>query len=322
MPLNRTFTASWRDAYISTSELTIAGERALVYRAAERGDLVRIVRGVYLPKGKWDELITPEARHLARIRATAIRFPDAIFSHLSAAVLWGMPIVGTPLNLPHVFADRASGGRSMTGLVRHCTGVPDDAVQIDGIRVASMARTVVDVAAAAKMSTAVAVADFALRSLRDSERGVAAMRVQRDELLSLVEAVPLSSGAARCRRSVEFADGRSGSPGESVSRVGIDRLGFPPPELQVPFRDHAGLIGIVDFWWEDYQKIGEFDGFGKYLREELRAGEDAGQVVVREKLREDRLRAPGRGVTRWGWSTAASLPQLGAHLVRAGLRPR
>ncbi len=96
--------------------------------------------------------------------------------------------------------------------------------------------------------------------------------------------------------------------------------GLPTPMLQQEFRDHRGLIGIVDFWWPEFGLIGEFDGLGKYTREEMLAGRSPAEAVVAEKLREDRLRALGPRVVRWGWETAISPPRLADTLRRAGLR--
>ena len=127
-------------------------------------------------------------------------------------------------------------------------------------------------------------------------------------------------GVALCGGVIDFADGCSASPGESLSRVAIHAAGLPAPELQMSFYDRRGFIGTVDFWWPEYRLIGEFDGKGKYLREEYTHGRTASQIVMEEKEREDRLRALGNGVTRWGWSIARSGPRLRAHLMEAGLR--
>lgn len=64
-------------------------------------------------------------------------------------------------------------------------------------------------------------------------------------------------------------------------------LRFPRPRLQVEHRDEAGF---VDFQWEGV--IGEFDGAEKYGPAYSDSPEAMQQVLVREKTREDRLRAP------------------------------
>jgi hypothetical protein len=96
--------------------------------------------------------------------------------------------------------------------------------------------------------------------------------------------------------------------------------GLPAPILQKEFRDGAGLIGYVDFWWPEFELIGEFDGLGKYTRTEMLAGRSPAEVVIAEKVREDRLRALGPRVVRWGWESAISPPRLAEVLRRAGLR--
>jgi hypothetical protein len=97
------------------------------------------------------------------------------------------------------------------------------------------------------------------------------------------------------------------------------RLGAPSPILQQRFDDEGGLIGFVDFWWPTQKVVGEFDGRGKYLRDEFTRGKTTAEVVLDEKRREDRLRGLGFRVVRWGWSEAQSLPALERKLASAGL---
>ena len=68
--------------------------------------------------------------------------------------------------------------------------------------------------------------------------------------------------------------------------------------LQYKVYDGARLIGITDFAWPEYGLLGEFDGKIKYGRL-LEPGEDPGEVVFREKQREDKIReVTGMGMIR------------------------
>lgn len=67
-------------------------------------------------------------------------------------------------------------------------------------------------------------------------------------------------GVARARRVAAFADARSGSPLESISRVAFDHYGLPAPILQATI----GGYERADLLWEMFRVIGE----GK--RDELR----------------------------------------------------
>jgi hypothetical protein len=88
-----------------------------------------------------------------------------------------------------------------------------------------------------------------------------------------------------------------------VTRVQFFRYGIPMPQLQYRVVDHNGvLVGIADFGWEEFRHLGEFDGKVKYQRL-LRPGESPSDSVVREKRREDRMRASLRGMTRFTWAS-------------------
>lgn len=128
-------------------------------------------------------------------------------------------------------------------------------------------------------------------------------------------------GAGAARRVIGFANGLSGSPGESLSRVRIHELRFPAPILQQGFIDARGRI-IVDFWWPGFNLAGEFDGLVKYHRAEYMSGQTIEDVVVKEKLREDRLRRVGPSVSRWIWAEASRVRPLDAILTQAGLPRR
>ena len=314
--------SSWHDSLISVGWHRRTGTEQVYYAALEAGRLHRLGPGVAMSSELWDAL-KPEAQHRAVVRATWMRYPsEGPYSHLSAVALWELPILDPLPPRAEVLAPRTTGGRSRRGLARHCLGVPDRIEQIDGLPVTELARSVIDACAVSSFSAGVALADAALAGAAPGFGTVASIRTTGEELLAEFEAATFSAGRARCRRVLDFADGRSGSAGESWSRAAIHFLGFPPPQLQVRFADAFGLIGVVDFYWEEYGVIGEFDGFGKYLREELRNGRTAAQVVVDEKVREDRLRACGPRVTRWGWSELRSFGMLERKLRAAGLPQR
>ena len=102
---------------------------------------------------------------------------------------------------------------------------------------------------------------------------------------------------------MSFADGRSESPGESLTRIALVEALLPLPELQVEFRRGDGsLVARPDFTYREQRTVVEFDGMRKY-RSDVPEGDDAGEVVWREKKREDALRELfGVEVVRVTWA--------------------
>lgn len=175
------------------------------------------------------------------------------------------------------------------------------------LKVTTIARTIVDLAAAQPFRFALAPADHALRMGGTSPADL------------LDQCVSLTRGRRRAQRVVDFADPGAGSAGESLSRGVIHELGFPAPTLQ---SRHVidGSAYYTDFEWPDFGVIGEFDGMGKYLREEYLQGRSTADAVLEEKRRENRLRrATGSTVARWEWMDALNITPLRDILIEAGL---
>jgi hypothetical protein len=293
----------------TSDSLRLDVDARLIRRAAHNGRAIRVKRGAYFPQDAWQRML-PESQHLVRVVAVAESHSRPIFSHWSAAALHGLPVVGPWPTDVHVASARASGGRSETGVRRHCRGLEaGDWTEVDGIRVTTIERTIVDLALAQPFRFAVAPADYALRL------GL----TTRAALEAHLDASGAFRGRGRAQRVVAFASPFGTSPGESLSRGGIHELGFPVPQLQVEHRS-PGKVAFTDFEWPEYRLFGEFDGRGKYLKAELRGGLTVQEAVLAEKVREDWLRrTTGFACARWEWSDALALLPMGRILVEAGL---
>lgn len=286
-------------------------------RAARRGTELRVARGVYLSQQAWQSL-QPRERYLMRVRAVAeTRRNPPVVSHWSAAAIHGLSIAGTWPATVHTTAGPNSTSRSRGGVVRHIRRLDEaDVTRVDGILVTSVSRTVLDIAAMASFRDAVTMADSALHV--DRFRRWRPLTT-REELLQLWERTLPFRGHRRCRMVIQFAQPGADTPIESISRVNMWLIGCPQPLLQIRFSDHLGVIGDTDFYWKDHRLIGEADGDVKYLDPRYRGGRSADEVVLNEKVREDRLRGTGESVTRWRWRTADEPSALRRHLVHAGL---
>lgn len=277
-------------------------------RMRSAGRLVPLRPGAYA--GADDErLSTPESRHLLAVLAALPQLgPGAVVSHASAAVLHGLPLWATPLDRVHVTRNRRSGGRRSRYLHLHAAALDVDEVEVVGdVLVTSVARTIVDLARELPFEPALVPADAALhREL-----------VTAIELQDAVERASNRRGNTAARRVVALADGGGQSPGETRSRVALMRAGVPVPRLQRAVHSrHGSLIGVVDFDWDAHATVGEFDGQVKYGRV-LRPGQDPGEVVFDEKVREDALRDEGRKVVRWIWADLQRFAVVVERLERA-----
>ena len=284
-------------------------------RATAAGRAIRLHTGVYASSASWKQLDSDDRR---RVRAVAVGLGSRtrpVISHGSAAALHGVPMLGTA-DLPvHVLASKAAGTRTEGAIRRHATAHPELEIEVvDGVARTRLARSVVEHCATVRFVAAVMAIDWAIR-----EHPVECSPHRLAELAATLEMV---RGRANFERALRFADARSESAGESLSRAAIHQLGFPVPDLQKQFFDKRGFIGRTDFWWPEFNVFGEFDGMGKYLRDEFTKGRTAAEVVVDEKWREDRIRATGPSGVRWGWSDAMQPAVLHGILLQAGLPTR
>jgi hypothetical protein len=274
-------------------------------RLVRKGGLGRLRRGAYvngtLPADA-------AATHHLLIRATmsGLRRP-AVVSHQSAAVLLGLPLWDVPLDRVHVTRRPRAWNDTGRVLCCHVARLRDnEVVEIDGMQVTGPVRTALDLARSLPHEAAVVALDAALRL------GLVAPETLRTRLFDIAGTPGSRSGA----RAVLFADGRSESVGESRSRVILHRWKLDPSSLQFEVCGGDGsMIGRTDFAWEQQRLVGEFDGRVKYGRL-LRPGEEAGDVVFREKRREDAIRDEGWGVIRWTWSDLHRPDRFAARIRR------
>jgi hypothetical protein len=300
------------EGLIRTHDLRELGVHPSVVQRLERqGVLVRVRTGVYAKRDEWQALSRDERyRRLVIATAGAARHP-LVVSHRAAAVMHRLPLLGPAPTLVEAATPERGGGRRTAHVLGHRAGPAPTVETIDGVTCTSLLRTLIDVAVSQPLVRSVPMLDVALA------RGVgrSAMRME-------LEHVDPVRGRAKAEHAIAFADARSGSPGESVSRVRIHETGFVVPELQVRFDRILGSFALVDFYWRGIRLIGEFDGRVKYSRSRELSGLDPAQVVYDEKLREDALRGTGERMVRWGWSTAWAARELHRLLTGFGVPRR
>lgn len=221
--------------------------------------------------------------------------------------------------------ERRPGGRSRAGLKYHGLGVDLDPSIIDDVTVTSLTRTLLDVAAQPSFSRAVAMVDAGIRPAEEGSflHTLGMPQPPREHLLLLHEQRLPHFASTRAGRVLEFADDRSGSPGESLFRCQCHVLGLPAPELQVPFSDEDGLIGYADFYWRHLGLVVEIDGDVKYsAQRKYQLDLTPEQILLAEKKREDRMRRVVKDFARPPMTTVRDRRRLAGFLARHGLVPQ
>jgi very-short-patch-repair endonuclease len=278
--------------------------RSDVRRFVRCGQWILLRRGVYITASGLARADGDANRRLA-LDVSALRLAlewDAVAGGMTAARLWGFELLSmhVPRTLVVVTDDPDAVARSRADYVVRTAALPVGHRAIrHGVPVTSAARTALDLARTSPFVHGVVAVDSALR-LR---------LVTVSELEVVLADGARWPGIERARRVVKFADMRSESVLESVSRVAMHEQGIAMPRTQVVIGDAR-----VDFLWDDVRVVGEADGLGKYEPSGARTTRD---IVRAEKRREEQLADAGFEVVRWGWEDARNPPRLARRLRAA-----
>lgn len=278
---------------VTAAEAAALGVSRETLRSLVRaGVLTRVARGAYLQTAARDALEHDSARHLITARAILRLHPTGwVASHVTAAVVWGLPVLSATLDRVHVAHAEPVGSvrRHDAFTVHRCPGT-EVIVRRDGIPTVDPAHAVVGVALLGPLHSAVMAIDgaFRLGMLSDATVDAALARFRNVH------------GIGRARRAFALSDPRAESPGESWLRLILQDLGYRViPQHRL--RDADGLVGYVDFYLPELGVVIEFDGKVKYSGT-LRHGQSPSDAVIAERGRERRIRKLGYGVGRVMWN--------------------
>ncbi len=271
----------------TTAQALAAGfDEREILRRRKTGTWTRLRRGVYVETAlvSDDEVL----HHLLHFRAALLCLQAPVTaSHITSAALHRVALLDPDFSLVHITREGSGSARIEAGIQHHDAALPaSQLTKVDGLVTTSAARTVLDLARELPFDAGLIAAESALNKRLTT----------KSELRELLEYCLDWPGARTAGRVVAFASPYSESPGESMGRIAFDELGVPPPSQQVLIFDACGFVARSDFCWEEHRTVGEQDGRLKYVGENATA-----DVLYREKLREDRLRAAGLEVFRFGW---------------------
>lgn len=248
---------------------------------------------------------------------TALRVrmrPDAFFSHVTAALLLGLPVPWRLARLRPVHVSCAAPARAMVArdIVGHSLRIgADDLVDRGPLRLTGPARTWLDLAGSLSLGELVAVGDYLVHWRLPL--------VTPRELAFALDHYPVRAGQKNARQALPLLRTRSESPKESVLRVIIVLAGLPEPECNSNIFDADGVfLARGDLVYPDYKLLLEYQGDqhrtdrAQWRSDIHRLGrlEDAGWQVL--QFTDDDLRDPAALVAR----VARRLRARGATLGR------
>ncbi len=262
-------------------------------RRVERGEWLRLERGVYLVFGDPG----PATRLMAAVAAL-----PAVISHGSAAETHGLRASsrGQPeVTVPHRFTNK------FAGVVVHESTDLDagQIVEIDGLPVTTPSRTIFDLAKRLGHHRLQRVIDDAI------VRRLTSVEDLQDLLASIGRRG--RPGTANMRRLLATMTESYVAPESELERRLIDLLasaGLPAPVLQMrlPWRSHVD--GRVDAAYPDHRLIIECDG---------RRWHTAAESFERDRRRDNLAQLAGWRVLRFTWADVNERPMETVHQVIA-----
>ncbi|WP_432791255.1 DUF559 domain-containing protein [Brevibacterium sp. K11IcPPYGO002] len=213
--------------------------------------------------------------------------PEEIYSHISAALIHGLPVAYPVTHQIEVV--RPGVNRRFKSIHVRGNQIPQaHRATIGGAELTTLERTLIDVARSYNLDVSVPMIDDALHRELTTRETI---------LTTLAQCLEKRNGL-KVRLAIDLADARRESPAEAVAAVRFYEHGITGVEPQVTFRaDSLNRDIRADFCHRRARLIIEIDGIGKlYLgsgvpRQELEA----------ERRREQWLRDQGWQVIRISW---------------------
>lgn len=239
--------ASRQDGVLTLDDALGCGLTAdQVRRRLQAGRWEQLVRGVYRLAGAPDTW-----RQRARAAQRAVAAAGGVASHTTAVALHGL---APPSPLPHVTVPRGRSVRCPIAKVHRHDLPAADLATVDGIRVTSVARALVDMAGVLGRPDLEALVDDAFCAGKGSPS--AAMR-------SLERAGAHRPGRVLLRTVLEVWTTAiaPGSPAEVRLLRRLDEWGLPPPVTQHRIETPEGeFVGRVDLAWPGDLIALEYEG--------------------------------------------------------------
>jgi hypothetical protein len=201
-----------------------------------------IFRGVYIPKNA-----TPNLRDRA-VGAWLTSGRAGVVTGVAASAWHGADWVDDAEPIELLVHER----RKQAGLLVRMDRVADDEVTtIDGLPVATRARTAFDLGRYQKRAAAMGRLDALMR----------AAPFPAAEVMVLLDRYGPVRGVRQLRQLLPLIDPGAESLRESWLRLLLIDDGFPIPETQIPVVDESGQIfAYVDMGWRELQLAVEYDG--------------------------------------------------------------
>ncbi|HRA07729.1 MAG TPA: hypothetical protein PKV13_14140 [Propionicimonas sp.] len=282
---------------------------AMIETQLKAGRLVRLRSGVFLATSALPS--EPAGHHVVLAHAEQARYPEAVLSHESAAIVWNLPTPGVRPwheSLPAVTLAAGTTQRSRLGVAAHHIGrLPPHHVARDaaGYAVTSVARTAVDLAGRYPLPEQLVLLDAAARRICDSlvanprRRDYANPRLIAEAQRLFLEAATVTR-SSRLHAGISLCTPERESVAESLSAGHIHLAGIPTPLFNPPINTAKGTL-YPDCYWPAHNLIGECDGKVKYRDPE---------AVEREKEREQVFRDEHYRVVRWLAKEAMFAPKV------------
>lgn len=145
-----------------------------------------------------------------------------------------------------------SNNRCPAGIIARREQIaPDEITWINGLPVATAARTGLDLGRHLPRHSAVAHLDAL----------AAATRISAADILTLAQRYKGTNGVRCCREAADLMDAGAQSPKESWLRLLLTDNEFPRPETQIPVLDRSGYpFAYLDMGWRNMTIAVEYDG--------------------------------------------------------------
>ncbi|WP_052295084.1 hypothetical protein [Bifidobacterium gallicum] len=288
--------------------LITSGEvRRTVRDRTATGEFTQIMPGIYYPTDAWNQL-SVQGQTLMLLRSLQIQHPQWVFTGMHAAMLHNLYYSTLVLGKRgiHILTTRGTGPADRTHVKRHHVAAIEYE-EIQGIKVATGARTVVDCANNYEFRDALGVADSYLRS---------------GGYFADIYAAANDHCTPQLVDVLRYTDQASESGGESFSRGTMIEMGYVVPLLQVVICvQPENQMRRLDYVWilpDGTWQVFECDGMQKYVDPET--NRIINNRVSDQLLRDKQILETGvRKVTHFTVPEAINKAPLRRKLADAGI---